>query len=219
MEPRYSFSSWVRDVRSWEESESRICAQRRAHKVFAQLTSSARELVQDIPVQQLTQAHIAHGRRLDPVSRLLTLVAERHRRANHGDRPSYTDLILEFKWGSAQTYDEVLYRFDTLIMHARAEENFSMPRAGLANLLMTACGISHAERLLIQDHFGGKRPETPKEFEMFLEILRPLARKPQAKAAVAMVPKVGTTGTTKSKGAGKNSHSTLRVGDNPRPQQ
>ena len=50
MEPRYPFSAWVRDVRSWEELESLICAQRRAHKVFAQLTTSAKELAQDIPL-------------------------------------------------------------------------------------------------------------------------------------------------------------------------
>ena len=184
----------------WEENESRICAQRRAHKVFAQLTTSAKELVQDVPVQQLTQTYIVQGRRLDPVSRLLTVVAERHRRTNHGNRPSYTDLIHEFTWGNARTYDEVLDRFDTLLMQARVEENFSMPRAGLANLLMKACGISNTERLLIQGHFGGNHPETLKEFETFLEVLRPLARKPQPRTDAPAINKVGIGGATSSKG-------------------
>ena len=158
MEPRYPFSHWVRDVRAWEERENLICAQRRAHKVFAQLTASAKELVQDIPIQRLTQEHNMQGRRLDPISHLLTLVAERYRRTYHSGRPSYTDMVVEFKWGSSQSFDEMLYKFETVVMHARAEENFSMPLAGQANLLLKACGISPTERLLIQDHFGGKYP-------------------------------------------------------------
>ena len=218
MEPRYSFSAWVRDVRSWEEIESLTCAQRRAHKVFAQLTVSAKELVQDIPVQRLTQAHIAQGRRLDPVSRLLTVVAERHRRTNQGNRPSYTDLILDFKWGNAHTYDEVVYRFEALVIHARAEENFSMPRAGLAHLLMKACGISDTERLLIQGHFGGKHPETMKEFETFLEVLRPLARNPQIKTDTTTIPNVGIGGAVRSKGVGKSSRRTTVWHGQSRPQ-
>ena len=98
-----------------------------------------------------------------------------------------------------------------------------MPRAGLANLLMKACGISNTERLLIQGHFGGKYPETAKEFETFLEVMRPLARKPQTRTDATTIHNVGIGGAIRSKGVGKNSRriqcgtdSPVRNSDMPR---
>ncbi len=118
----YTFREWSRDVLLWQlRSDPNIDDSRRAAAIVAQLRGSARVWSQQIPPQILLNGGNLNGVHADPVTYVITGLAERFGVLGEEARIGAMADLFGFQRGPNERIDEIMTRFD--VIRLRSQEH------------------------------------------------------------------------------------------------
>ena len=171
----YTLRSWVSDLVLWSTA-TEVPVERQAAIAALQITGSARELIRDIPPEQLrdgwidpqTQQHIK-------ITGLMVLVQHLARRYAPMEQETSTKAIselLNFVRLPHETIDELLVRFDILRNRAQVRGGLGINIQGLSWMLLRALQMGPEDWDKFLQVNGGQLPNNQEAMGQLIERLR-----------------------------------------------
>ena len=176
-EELYPFRAWLQDVTMWAAA-TELFPQQIGPSIALRVAGPARELLRDIPVQQLQQGAMVdrndgNGPQQFTGFQLVTFVLSQR----FAPLPEETSLravddILQFRRRNNENIDQLITRFLSTRDRAAAQANFRMSPAGVSWMLMSSLGASSTEWTMLLQQNGGQLPNTEQGFDQLTAHIR-----------------------------------------------
>jgi hypothetical protein len=144
----------------------------KAALLLSQLRGAAQTLTREIPIDIILQGADINGRRVDPVTYILTMLAERYAQLGEESRLKAMSEIFEFHRRGHERIDDLLARFSTVQQRAQGQGMVALPYESLSWILLRACQPNDQQLLMLLQNFGGRYPNTELEFRQLEGSLR-----------------------------------------------
>ena len=129
MERSYSFLDWTQDLLTWsilsDMDPPRQCA-----AIITQLEGSARLLARNMTFDDITRGGVIGGQQQDPVTFLLTHLAQQFAPLGEEQRLRYVNELMNFDRLPRESTDDMLTRYMTV--RFRAQQGPGNPQLGMS---------------------------------------------------------------------------------------
>ena len=164
-EARYSFRSWTHDLLVWSILATSLDPGQQASAIIIQLGGSARELMRNLSLAEITQGGTINGVHVDPVTYLLSHLAAQYAPLGEESRLQAISELMQFTRQDGERIDALLARFLTLRVRAtQGGAGMAMSWEGYSWLLTRACHVSQHQLLSLLQPFQGRFPADEAEF-------------------------------------------------------
>ena len=126
METRYPFRFWSQDLLNWAILNNDIEPPRQAAAVLMEPRGSAQEFAREIPPQIILQGGMVGGVMVDPLTYVVTHLAERFAVLGDESRISAMTELMMFQRRQNETIDALLSRLD--LVRTRAQDLWARAR-------------------------------------------------------------------------------------------
>ena len=172
-ESTYPFQTWAQDLLAWSIVVTDMDAAQQTAAIILQLGGAARELARGMSYQDITQGGMINGQPVDPVTFLLTHLAQQFAPLGEEARLRAISELMQFHRNPGEQIDSMLSRFMTLRFRAgQGGQGMAMSWEGYSWLLLKACGVSHHQLLNVLQPYQGRFPGTEAEFNAMQLTLR-----------------------------------------------
>jgi len=172
-ESHYSFRNYNQDLLCWCILASDMDSAQQTAAIVQQLEGSARELARNLSYQNLTQGGLVNGQQVDPVTFLLSHLAQHFAPLGEESRLTALTELMNFHRNGHESIDSLLSRFQTLRFRATQGGNgMTMNWEGYTWLLLKACRVNHQQLLQILQPYQGRFPNNEMEFNAVQLTLR-----------------------------------------------
>ena len=172
-ESSYPFQTWAQDLLAWSILVTDMDAAQQTAAIILQLGGAARELARSTSYQDITQGGMINGQPVDPVTFLLTQLAQQFAPLGEEARLRAISELMQFHRNPNEQIDSMLSRFMTLRYRAaQGGQGMAMSWEGYSWLLLKACGVSHHQLLNVLQPYQGRFPSTEAEFSAMQLTLR-----------------------------------------------
>ena len=169
----YSLRSWISDLVLWA-SATDVEAVRQGAIAAMQVTGSAKELVREIPPEQLAQG-VVDAQTGQHMTGLMLLVQTLARRYSPLDGEAQTRAVsdfLNFQRLAQENVDAFLVRFDVLRNRAAVRGGLGLNHQGLAWLLLRALSVTADQLDRLLQPLNGNLPQDEAQLLALLERIR-----------------------------------------------
>ena len=171
-ENSYPFRHWSRDLLLWTVAHQDMENSQKAALLLSQLRGAAQVLTREIPIEIILNGADVNGRRVDPVTYILTMLADRYAQLGEEARLKAMSEIFEFHRRGNERIDDLLARFSTVQQRAQGQGMVALPYESLSWILLRACQPNDQQLLMLLQGFGGRYPNNEAEFRQLERSLR-----------------------------------------------
>ena len=172
MEGRYPFRFWSRDLLNWAILNNDLEPPRQAAAVLGELRGSAQEFAREIPPQIILQGGMVGGTQVDPLTYVVTHLAERFAVLGEESRLAAMTELMTFSRRQGETIDQLLSRFDLVRQRAQDLGGFGLTPEGFSWLLLRACGVNDTQLLQLLHPLQGRLPQNLQQYRELQQSLR-----------------------------------------------
>ena len=169
----YSLRSWISDLIMWSTATD-VEPQRMGPIAALQVSGSAKELVREIPPDQLANGGVdpVTGNQITGLMMLVQTLARRYMPLEQEMSTRAISDFMNFDRIPGESIDALLVRFDVLRARAQQRGGFGINHGGLAWILLRSLRLNAEQTDRLLQFIGGALPHNDAEMGMLIERIR-----------------------------------------------
>ena len=169
----YSLRSWISDLIMWSTATD-VEPQRMGPIAALQVSGSAKELVREIPPDQLANGGVdpVTGNQITGLMMLVQTLARRYMPLEQEMSTRAISDFMNFDRIPGESIDALLVRFDVLRARAQQRGGFGINHGGLSWILLRSLRLNAEQTDRLLQFIGGALPHNDAEMGMLIERIR-----------------------------------------------